>query len=118
MRIIAAVLALVLLAGCATRRGEAAASAADAQYVVINNNLTIPSGVTVWAVSRDGVRDRIARVSPFQRSRVRLNIPVTQLHRFVARTDSNDEIFSPVVLFAPGDSYDWDLQANALYPSR
>lgn len=117
MRKLVTLLALLTVAGCASARGEAAASAADERYVVVNNNLTVPSGVSVFAVTRDGVRDRIGNVRPFQRTRIRLRMPVTQLHRLVAQTESGQEITSPVVLFGTAESYDWDLQANTLNES-
>lgn len=119
---LAALLALMvaLLPACASGgagvNAEAGAEvgASSGPTVVVNNNLSVPTALTVSIVPETGVRRLLGNVSPSGNSTLRYGGTPIGRYRLVARTTSGAEIVSDPFVFGGGNQVTWDLQSNII----
>ncbi len=121
-RTLLAILPIVLLwAGCATsgtmnEGAENNEQAGAGLTVAVNNDLTVPSSVTVWLVQENGSAQLLGTASPNDKA----TFPVRQsiipgIYILRARTTGGQVYESnPFNLTSGMDTVSWDLQLNTL----
>lgn len=106
-----ALLAFVLIAGCAsTSETEGAADVP----VEVRNNLIPPTSLTVWMVPTVGGRDMLGVVPPGATQTLGFNMfSASGEYRLQAQTTAGEEIWSyPFILSESDAAVIWDLSAN------
>ena len=111
IRLLLIPLAALALDACASG-GRTAGEESDATFVVVENNLTIPSSLTIYAQPQVGVRTRVGSVRPNTTTRLRFSPISGQQYRFIARTNSGAELASNPVTVIRGQSVQWNVHAN------
>ena len=112
-------LAIPLPQGCAalgkSTRGETV-------NVEVNNNLQIPTAITVYAWSDVGSRQLLGNVSPGSQGTLRFHAAhITGSYRLVARVASQtqgDYLVSNSVALVGGETITWDVRANVVLVAR
>lgn len=106
-------LALLLLGlGACASAGAGAATGGDTMLVV-ENNLAVPTTLTVYAVPEVGTRTLVGTVTSGANATLRFDpIGAGGRYRFVAETTSGNEIVSNPVTFSAGATVRWNLSAN------
>jgi hypothetical protein len=112
-----ALMSLTAAGACAS--GHSHKGGAQQQFVVhLTNDLAPPSDVTVYAVSRDGIRRLLGDVPP-NKDRV-LTIPNnlfpgTSFQIVAERTAGRAIVSQPITATSSGGIIDWDLQTNGVW---
>jgi hypothetical protein len=106
-------MAVALLSACASGGMGRTDAGPTAAVVVVNNNLTIPTSLTVSLVSESGGRRLLGNVNPGGNG----TLPVTGSlppgrHRLLARTTGGTELVSDPFTVSEGEQVTWDLQSN------
>lgn len=87
--------------------------------VHLNNDLSPPSDVTVYAVTQDGIRRLIGDVPPNKDRTLKVptDVPPGSTFRLVAErsTISRPVVSQPITATTDGLIIDWDLQTNAIW---
>ena len=111
-----AMLAVTFVAACASAGGgmEGTADAGPtAATVVVNNNLTIPTSLTVSLVPEGGVRRVLGSVSPNGNSSLRVRGALTGgRYRLLARTTGGADLLSDPFSLGDGEQETWNVQSN------
>jgi hypothetical protein len=106
------VLGLGGCAGVGAGAGDGAASGGGTMLVV-ENNLAMPSSLTVYAVPEIGTRTLVGTVTSSANATLRFDpIGAGGQYRFVAQTTRGNELISNPVTFSPGATIRWNLAAN------
>ena len=109
-----ALVAVTVLSACASGGGMGQGDTGPtAATVLVNNNLTVPTSLTVYLVPESGVRRLLGNVTPgeSQRLAVRGALPAGR-HRLMARTTSGTDLLSDPFSMSDGETVTWDLQSN------
>lgn len=109
-----ALLAVVVLSACASsgRMGEGDAGP-TAATVVVNNNLTVPTSLTVHLVPENGVRRLLGNVTPGETQRLTVSGALAGgRYRLLARTTGGADLVSDPFSLSEGETVTWDLQSN------
>jgi hypothetical protein len=87
--------------------------------VHLNNDLSPPSDVTVYAVTQDGIRRLIGDVPPNKDRTLKVptDVPPGSTFRLVAERSaiSRPVVSQPITATTDGLIIDWDLQTNAIW---
>jgi archaellum component FlaG (FlaF/FlaG flagellin family) len=115
---IAAGLVVVLVSGCALFRpgtpGQELPADPDAITVVVRNNLTPPTTLTVYMVTDAGTSTRLGQVTGVTTERFTARVPPVGRARLYARTSDGGERNSNAVSLRPGQVLEWDVFANVI----
>ena len=117
---LAVLFALVLpLQGCSLFRNSNHAEGVD---VVVDNNLSIPTPLTIYVVSDIGARQLVGTVSPGRRAALHFRAAtITGNYRLVARVSSQtrgDYLTSNSVALTGGETVTWEIRNNTVLVSR
>jgi hypothetical protein len=110
-------LALALLPACATAGGGTTDEpTADAPArVVVNNNLVVPTSLTISIVPETGVRRLLGNVPPGGRATLPYNDPgIAGRFRLLARSTAGRDLLSDPFTFNGRGTITWDLQSNII----
>jgi hypothetical protein len=110
----------VLAAGCgAIRRsmesaGEGPPPDPDAILVLVRNNLTPPTAITVYVVTDAGTRTRLGTMTGATTEQFVVDVPPVGRARFYGRTDDGREAASNPISLRPRQQLDWDVFTNVV----
>jgi hypothetical protein len=112
-------LTIPLLQGCSllgkSTRGEVV-------NVEVNNNLQIPTPITIYTWSDVGSRQLVGSVSPGSHATLHFRAPhITGNYRLVARVSSQtqgDYLVSNAVALTGGETITWDVRSNVVLVAR
>ena len=117
-----ALLAVTFLAACASAGGGMEGTAdtgPTAVTVVVNNNLTIPTSLTVSLVPENGVRRVLGSVSPNGNASLGVRGAITGgRYRLLARTTNGNDLVSDPFSLGDGAQVTWNVQSNIVTVSR
>ena len=114
-RTVAAGLLLVGLGGCAGAGlgARAGTSAGGATMLMVENNLAVPTTLSIYAVPEVGTRIFVGTVTSSANATLRFDpIGAAGRYRLVAETTTGAEIVSNPISFSPGATIRWNLSAN------
>ncbi len=113
---LAPVLALVLIAGCASAGGMSGAMDDESLTVRVDNGLIPAASVNVWLISESGFRDMLGRVSPNSvRSLDARSASSLGEYRLIAeRTGGREVVSRPFYLTRAAHTVRWDLSTNTV----
>jgi hypothetical protein len=108
--------ALPLLAGgCSVFK---ASSRGESVLVQVENNLVVPTPISVYVLSAAGDRRLLGTVNAGAHTTLRFRSPViTGNYRFEARVASQrlgDTLQSPLVALSGGETVTWDVRSNVV----
>ncbi len=110
-----ALLAVTFLAACASgggMQGTADAGPTGAT-VLVNNNLAVPTSLTVSLVPENGVRRLLGNVSPSGSATLAVRGVVGGgRYRLLGRTNNGNDLVSDPFTLSDGDQVTWNLQNN------
>lgn len=120
--ILGVVVAAAVTAGvgaCASKHTPKAGGGDQPIYVHLNNDLSPPSDVTVYAVTQDGIRRLIGEVPPNKDKTLKIpsDLPPGSSFRLVAERSSISRpvVSQPVTATTNGLIIDWTLQTNSMW---
>lgn len=111
-------LALTLLtAGCASGgRASDPGSSAEQVTIVVENNVTPPVQVLIYAVSTQGSRQSLGSVPPGTTRTLRFRAgSFVGSYRFVANAGFNQELTSNALPLSGGETVVWQLNTNTAF---
>lgn len=112
-RAVAMVLLLLGLGACASAGAGAGGGAGGGTMLVVENNLAVPTTLTVYAVPEVGTRTLVGTVTSGANATLRFDpIGAAGRYRFVAETTGGNEIVSNPVTLSRGATIRWNLSAN------
>jgi hypothetical protein len=114
MRWAGAVLAVLVMAGCAgNRASEAAGAGEDFVRVVVQNDGTIPTQVRVYLVPLSGGEINVGTMSTLGSETLTARAPVIR-GRYVLRAEGGTgyRLTSPAVQLRGSDTVVWDMRLN------
>ncbi|HEX2202366.1 MAG TPA: hypothetical protein VHG91_03670 [Longimicrobium sp.] len=116
LRMLPAVLLVLLMAACAGgRRGTGGETAT----VVVENNLVVPTSLSVFIVAETGTRTLIGTVPPGNAATLTFRSPaILGSYRLLARTAAGNDIVSNSFALSGGERIDWNLRSNVAVASR
>jgi hypothetical protein len=118
-RSITLVLLALALPGCSLFRQSSRAETVD---VEVNNNLNVPTPLTIYVVSDVGNRQLIGSVNPGRTTRLTYRAAVvTGNYRLVARVASQtqgDYLVSNAVALTGGETVMWEIRNNVILIAR
>jgi hypothetical protein len=86
----------------------------DAITVDVRNNVSPPTGITVYVLTDAGTRYRLGTVTGSSTERFVVDVPPVGRIRFYARTSEGREIASNPVSLRPSQMLEWDLFSNVV----
>lgn len=111
----ATLVALSLLAACASGGTRTGGTPDPAMRLQVQNDLVPPRGVTVRAVSAGGPRSMLGTVSAGRTTVLEYEQPGFQgMYYFIAEVDGGPDIQSRSVILREGAELVWSLQTNTL----
>lgn len=106
-------MAVALLSACASGGMGQTDAGPTAATVVVNNNLTIPTSLTVSLVSEGGSRRLLGNVNPGGNGTLSVSGTLGPgRYRLLARTTGGTELVSDPFNLSEGEQVTWDLQSN------
>jgi hypothetical protein len=112
-------LALPLSAGCSLMRHASPPESVD---VEIDNNLVVPTPLTIYVLSAAGQRQLLGSVNAGRQTTLRFrNGAITGAYRFVAREASQthgEYLTSPAIDLRGGELVTWNLRSNVVLLAR
>jgi hypothetical protein len=112
-------LATAPLPGCAVMRHSSQAESVD---VEIDNNLLVPTPLTIYVYSSAGARQLLGSVNANRQTTLRFrNGAITGSYRFVAREATQtrgDYLTSPSIELRGGELVTWNLRSNVVLLAR
>lgn len=116
LRRASALMAGLALAACATSHAKGDAPTATVQ---LTNDLTPPSGVTVYAVTSNG-RQILGDVPPGAQQALQLPLAARTLRvRLIAQQPNGRAVSSqPIVVTSDNTQINWDLRSNSVWFPR
>ena len=112
-------LALPLLSGCSLFRHATKGEVVD---VEVNNDLSVPTHITVYVVTDVGSRQMIGTVSPGRTARLSYRAGVItgnyRLAATVASQTQGDYLVSNAVALTGGETITWEIRNNVLLVAR
>jgi uncharacterized lipoprotein YajG len=114
-KMMAAVAAAVLLAGCAKQQPVTEMSLSPKVMVQVTNNFSPPDQVTVFIVNQTGSRQVLGSVSPGQKKSFPYQ-PTSAVDKFslVAQATQGGKMTSQIFTLVNAESVVWDLRSNTL----
>lgn len=111
-----ALLAVTVLSACASGGGMGQGDAGPtAATVMVNNNLTVPTSLTVHLVPENGVRRLLGNVSPGGTEQLSVRGALAAgRYRLLARTTGGNDLVSDPFSLSEGETVTWDLQSNII----
>lgn len=110
-----ALMVVAVLSACASGgmgQGDAGPAAAS---VVVNNNLTVPTSLTIHLVPESGVRRLLGSVSPGGTEQLPVRgALVAGRYRLLARTTGGTDLVSDPFTITEGETVTWDLRSNMI----
>jgi hypothetical protein len=115
-RFLTALLAAAVLGACSLfGRG----APGESVTIEVNNNLALPTPVTVYAYSDVGSRQLIGSLVPEKTAVLHFNSAhITGSYRFVAVVRRGAQIVSTPVSLTGGETLTWELRNNVLLVAR
>jgi hypothetical protein len=109
----------LLSGGCSLFKAQ---SRGEMVRVQVENNLVVPTPITVYVVSAAGDRTLLGTVTAGSHSTLTFRSPViTGNYRFEVRVASQtrgDFLFSPYIALSGGEVVTWDVRANVVLLAR
>jgi hypothetical protein len=94
--------------------GEGPPPDPDAILVLVRNNLTPPTAITVYVVTDAGTRTRLGTMTGATTEQFVVDVPPVGRARFYGRTDDGREAASNPISLRPRQQLDWDVFTNVV----